>query len=529
MTRIAIIGSGHTGLAVAKRLIAGGHRPVIIDVGQRLDNERRAIVERLRQQPPERWECGDLAAITENGTVYGAKPLRLAFGSAYPYGTDHAGAPIQRAEDGPAPSFAGGGFSTIWGGAILPPDPAELLDWPVRFDEFEPAFGLALEDLPYAAVQDALAARFPLYREADPPLALSAPARLLLDRLYGSRSLRDRADVAFGQARLAVRSGDPEMAAGCRYCGYCLSGCVYGAIYSAEQDLDRLRAAGALDYHRDRLVVRLEEQGDRVNVRYRDAAGMFDTATYDRVFLAAGAISSTRIILESSGSFGSAVNLKSTGGLVLPMLQIPGARFSAHGVNTLAAIFFEFKVPGVSDRWIHTQINPPNELVRKRLGFEPGGAGLRNRALALAFDHLLVAMCNFHSDFGGSYRLKLNRGGDGGPSVLDVQTEASRVFPHVARRALMRLLRLLPRIGVIPLVPFAQGMDGRPRGWHFGSSLPMRRRPAGPLETDVLGRPGGWRRVHVVDSSVLPSLPGTTIALLAMANAVRIAERVLAD
>ena len=43
-------------------------------------------------------------------------------------------------------------------------------------------------------------------------------------------------------------------------------------------------------------------------------------------------------------------------------------------------------------------------------------------------------------------------------------------------------------------------------------------------ETDLLGRPGGWSRVHVVDSSVFPSLPGTTVALLAMANAVRIAD-----
>jgi choline dehydrogenase-like flavoprotein len=59
------------------------------------------------------------------------------------------------------------------------------------------------------------------------------------------------------------------------------------------------------------------------------------------------------------------------------------------------------------------------------------------------------------------------------------------------------------------------------KGFHVGGSLPMRERPT-ELETDVLGRPAGLRLVHVVDASVLPSLPATTITLSAMANAQRI-------
>ena len=50
----------------------------------------------------------------------------------------------------------------------------------------------------------------------------------------------------------------------------------------------------------------------------------------------------------------------------------------------------------------------------------------------------------------------------------------------------------------------------------------MSERP-GELESDLLGRPAGFRRVHVVDASVLPSLPATTITLSLMANAQRIA------
>jgi choline dehydrogenase-like flavoprotein len=52
----------------------------------------------------------------------------------------------------------------------------------------------------------------------------------------------------------------------------------------------------------------------------------------------------------------------------------------------------------------------------------------------------------------------------------------------------------------------------------------MRRHP-GPFESDVLGVPSGFTRVHAVDASILPDIPPTTITLTIMANAHRIATR----
>ena len=61
-------------------------------------------------------------------------------------------------------------------------------------------------------------------------------------------------------------------------------------------------------------------------------------------------------------------------------------------------------------------------------------------------------------------------------------------------------------------------------GTHCGSSFPMKERPVGLFDTDRLGRPFGWSRVFVVDSSVLPSIPGITLAFPIMSNAYRIAS-----
>jgi hypothetical protein len=50
-------------------------------------------------------------------------------------------------------------------------------------------------------------------------------------------------------------------------------------------------------------------------------------------------------------------------------------------------------------------------------------------------------------------------------------------------------------------------------GTHCGSSFPMRRVPSQPLDSDALGRPFGWSRIFIVDSSVRPSIPGTDVGL----------------
>jgi hypothetical protein len=49
----------------------------------------------------------------------------------------------------------------------------------------------------------------------------------------------------------------------------------------------------------------------------------------------------------------------------------------------------------------------------------------------------------------------------------------------------------------------------------------MREKP-GAFESDCLGRPHGWTRVHAVDATVLTSVPATTITFSVMANAHRI-------
>jgi hypothetical protein len=60
---------------------------------------------------------------------------------------------------------------------------------------------------------------------------------------------------------------------------------------------------------------------------------------------------------------------------------------------------------------------------------------------------------------------------------------------------------------------------------HLGSSFKMSKEPS-KFETDTIGRPFGFKKIHVIDSTVLPNLPTATLVFATMSNSIRIAKKV---
>jgi choline dehydrogenase-like flavoprotein len=117
--------------------------------------------------------------------------------------------------------------------------------------------------------------------------------------------------------------------------------------------------------------------------------------------------------------------------------------------------------------------------------------------------------------------LTLRRDPAGGPDRLELNPRGIPAARAAARAAAWDLFRkglMFRTVFVPPLMKLANpGSEA-----HCGGSFPMRKAPHDCLDSDTLGRPFGWARVFAVDSSVLPSIPGTTLAFSVMANAYRI-------
>jgi choline dehydrogenase-like flavoprotein len=138
---------------------------------------------------------------------------------------------------------------------------------------------------------------------------------------------------------------------------------------------------------------------------------------------------------------------------------------------------------------------------------------------------LLLIQGFLHSDLSARIRITLRRAGNNQAATLEL---AGVENPRM-RTALAALQRTLwaerSSMKAFPVPPAIR--PGEPgRGFHTGGTFPMRRNP-NTFQADLLGRPSGFSRVHLVDSSVFPSLPATTITLSVMANAHRIGSTAL--
>lgn len=227
--------------------------------------------------------------------------------------------------------------------------------------------------------------------------------------------------------------------------------------------------------------------------------------------------------MNSLNLFEEKALLKSRGGFVIPALSLQKLPADWPNCNTEPGLFLEFRGKEL-DHWVHVQISTENELLLQKLGVQTAGQGPLGRLKRFIASHLFLIFVNYHSDHSGTYELRITPSPDSNKnSGLHTVHRKSFPKPGVLWATGLKLLSLFLKIGCLPLLPFAKLNSG---SYHVGGTLPMKAQPNSRLESDTLGRVGPWKRVHVVDSSVFPSLPGTTIGLLLMANAYRIVDKI---
>src|SRR5262249_8871163 len=165
---VAVVGSGISGIFAAHALATRGLSVTILDVGETLDASRQMAVDELHDLLPEHWPSAAYDLIRENSTFNkGVLPKKVHFGSDYIYANDRTFAPIRVMPKGrvPYPTFAKGGFSNIWGAAVLPPAECDMSDWPIPRSQMEPYFRKVAQILPLCGGEGTLSDAFPAYRD----------------------------------------------------------------------------------------------------------------------------------------------------------------------------------------------------------------------------------------------------------------------------------------------------------------------------------------------------------------------------
>jgi choline dehydrogenase-like flavoprotein len=521
--KVAVIGSGPSATGAVLALVARGVRPDVIDIGEGLDEKRAAIVAALAATPRADWPLEALAQIGDNSSVTGDQiPRKLVFGSDYIYAREREYGRVQTIDVDFVPTHSAGGYSTVWGAAILPMHADDMTAWPVARHDLDEHYRAVAAALPLTGERDALAESFPTFREELGSARLSTPLRALLGRLR-----RRGADVGLhhqiGCARLAVQDGGPHACIGC---GLCLTGCPMGSIYSTPDTLDPLERAGKLRRRNGYAVLSIAENADAVALElFHTEDRKIEWADYQHVFLAAGAVNSSRILLNSRKLFDVCVLLRDSQKVAFSALLLkPLGLHGREEASSLAGVFMELKLDGRSQHWFHAQIYGVNDLMLRHFRIDPfGPTPLLKRPLRALLNHALLLWGGLHSDHSSAIALSIQPDGARAMPLARLAAIRNPATPRYVghlRRALSRLLR--------PASAYVVGMGELALpggGWHIGGSFPMRAFPRSDLETDMLGRPFGWRNVYLVDGACLPSIPAAPSTFTMMANAHRIASK----
>ncbi len=514
-----VIGSGPAGVAAAQALLDAGRHVTVLDAGDTIEAGRMGTFDALAKSEPESWPPG-LAQSARDCFPVTVKhvPLKPAYGSLFPYARDDTDLPVLCEGAETLPSLALGGLSNAWGASILPVRRRDIRDWPVTLDELVPHYEAVLRFIPIAAECDELSEILPLYTYSPGHLRRTPQVNMLLSHMRAHTTALRTAGFTFGASRLAVTASgeDPDR---CRYSGLCLYGCPYRAIYNASHTLEALVRDRGVTYRGGVYVDRLLPADDAVRIQAHErghpATKMELTAS--RVFVACGALSSTRLMLASLGCAPHTRRLADSQYFLIPMATARAAPVSmATQGNTLAQVFLELDDDRISRYTTHMQLYGYNDLMTSTLAARlPLRADRLERVLRSVVGRAIVIQGYLHSE--DSPGISVHVDADGMRLVGEDPAPATRRVRHLVRHlaASARLLGMAPIPGLTQV--------GRPgKGNHLGGSLPMRREP-GEMETDTLGRLPRWERVHVIDASVLPSVPATTVTLSVMANAHRIA------
>ncbi len=524
-----VIGSGPAGIASASALLQQGAHVLMIDAGLQCENEKLFLVRNLAAQEPEQWDPTAVKAIRSSYLqARGGHAFKPAYGSEFAYAKDELSRITQQGTKCLL-SHAMGGFSNVWGAAVLPAPAQNFEDWPFNIEQLEPSYAEAAKTLGISGIEDGLTSLFPLYAKLRAPLKPSRQARMLLRRWNKSRESLASSGIIFGRSRLAAQARDDEARHYCRLTGLCLTGCPYSAIYNSQQTLAELQKSPRFRYEPGWIAQNIEETADGVFIQCR-AVSQGAKARFEakRVFLACGALGTAKLILASLDSTAvskTRLTLRYQPYFLLPLLALFRCRGTAEErLHTLAQAFVEITDPKISRSPIHIQFYTYNDFMKERvlhmLRFAP--EAVRRRLGPAFWERLLAIQGYFHSGEAAAIAMRAEKSPDGEVKMALAGRLPLRTKWKITRVAL-KLARKAREIGGLPLLPFLEfGLPGE--GNHIGSIFPMAKEPAG-LQSDIWGRVKGFKRTHAVDASVLPSLPAATITYTVMANADRIARR----
>jgi len=533
---VVVVGTGASGVHFAHTLVEAGRAVTILDVGHApppavLPDAHLDDLKRHLDDPVAYFLGPEFASVVMpggDGQYYGFPPSK-----EYVF-RDTEGLPRRGAGMSPLFSFAQGGLAEAWTGGCYPFTEEDLADYPFSYADLETGYVRVAERIGISGTTDDLARFFPPHGGLLPPLDLDMHSRALLAAYERRRDwLRDELRCSVGRARVATLTEERKDRRACTYSGRCLWGCPTGAFYTPSLTLRLLRESGRCRYVSGVRAVHFEYgDDDRITslaVR-RLADGRLESHEVGTLVLAAGTLGSAKILLDSvrrtSGSTPKLSGLMDNRQVLMPFVN---RKLVGRGWNPQSYQYHQLAIALDADDprdQIHglltTLKTAPIHPVVKSVPLS-----VRSSVAVVRNVHAALGLLNVnHADRPrpGSY-VTLEEGSRGDETTLVVAYQPPADDESRVASSTQRMRRALGKLGCT--APRAM-THVRPMGAsvHYAGTLPLRT-DGGPFTSTLEGRCRPFRNLHVVDGSGFPSLPAKNLTFTLMANATRVAARLL--
>ena len=514
-----IVGSGPSGVAAARRLKAKS--TCIIDVGN-LPKEpfpHTSLSDALKSRDKHallgsQWEM--LACLLDPHKLHPklrAAGLRhVASGEKFCVSNRHGNDLLISAG-----SHAAGGMSNAWGAQLLrytDLDISDAKDWPIGASHLEPYY----QDLEqHIGISGSVDDMYEFLGSSHPvmPPVLSSPTTEVLIKRYQRQGRRlAHRNLILGRPRLAITTQQYQGRPIHRFGETEFFTTNQDGFYSATTTLNELKSSGQITYMGEHRLIswrELPEYVDLVVLCLKD--GVTRSVRARHVLLGCGTIQTSQMVLKSRNALGKRLSFIDHLPTLLPIFipamfgsQLPTNSYPIQLIGTLTK---------TGHRDMMSFYYPGGLLWSDLLPDIPLPMAVSSRIIGGLLAGMLVVQIWETSRPSQDNWLSLSDSGD-----ILIRYGHTKAYARVGT-----LLSELRQLGAYSLSRLA---NQSPPGWgfHHVGTLPMRHSPS-EFETHTNGCLWDSKRIHIIDGSVLPSLPGKNHTLTIMANSARIADEAI--
>ena len=526
MTRdVIVVGSGPGGVNAAASLVEAGWGVTLLDYGNRDDRYAPLIpalpfsLLRRTDREQHRYLLGDRFEGLPSGKVrVGAQ---LTPPRQYVHADVDRLLPVASDNFSAMESLAQGGLGNAWGAGVFPFSDAELREMHLRPDAMREHYEAVARRVGISGARDDLLPFLGDCAAMMPPLAIDSNAERVRARYAARRRRFNAGGFYLGQTRLAVCTAPHRGRGPHGYQDMDFWADFDRSVYRPRWTLEELNGRPNFDYVGRSFVYSFREGDGGVEVRASHAdTGAERTFRARALVLAAGTLSTTRIVLRSLGRYDVRVPLLCNPYTYVPVVNLPSlgraARDARYSLAQLTAIYAP---PGGGDL-VQTQFYSYRSLLAFKLMKEvPLGGRLALAALRVLMNAFGILGINHADRPGPNKTCALRRGESGGPDVLHIHYAPSEEEGRAQARHEKAVLGFFRRLGCWPLKRIAPGNGS---SIHYAGSLPVSTAER-ELTCDPDCRLRGTRSVYLADGSVFPFLPAKGLTLSIMANADRVA------